>query len=179
MIRQILIWLLYVWFIVRIYVAVDLAVYGLGSYKTRANLQDSPILIVVFVYDCTLPIIYMEKGKKQGPQAALKVKCIIRLSTIFYLIKTPVWKIFVILVWGGCDWRYRRVSDHSRNYHSSLEGRGNDCVSCSPTWYHGSWVHTREGWLFSSFWRSFVSLVYISPGNYTNRSSFGKFLSTN
>ena len=149
---------MYVWFIVRIYVAVDLTIYGLGSYKTRAYLQDSLILIVVFVYDCTLPIVYMEKGKTR------KMRYNIKLGTTSYLIKTPIWKLFVILVWGGCDWRYRGISDHSRNYHSSLEGRGNDCVSCSPTWYHGSRVHTREGWLFSSFWRSFTCLVYISPG---------------
>ena len=84
MVRQILIQLLYVWFIVRIYVAVDLTIYGLGSYKTRTNLQDSLILIVVFVYDRALPIIYMEKGETR------KMRYDIKLSTIFYLIQTPI-----------------------------------------------------------------------------------------
>ena len=89
MARQILIQLLYVWFIVRIYVAVDLTIYGMGSYKTRTNLQDSLILIVVFVYDRALPIIYMEKGETR------KMRYDIKLSTIFYLIQTPLWKLFV------------------------------------------------------------------------------------
>ena len=149
---------MYIWFAVRIYVTVNLTIYGLGSYKTRTDLQGSLILLVVFVYDRALPIIYMEKGKTR------KMKYNIKLSTILYLIQTPIWKPFVILVWGGCDWRYRGISDHSRNHHSRLEGRCNDCVSCSSTWYHGSWVHTREGRLFSSFWSSFTCLVYISSG---------------
>ena len=88
-------------------------------------------------------------------------------------------RFFVILVWGGCDWRYRGISDHSRNHHSRLEGRCNDCVSCSSTWYHGSWVHTREDRLFSSLWSSFTSLVYISPGIWIKRLCLGECLLTN
>ena len=49
---------------VSVHATVNLAFNGVGRYKTGIDLQNRAVLTLVSVYNCPLPFIHLEKGKR-------------------------------------------------------------------------------------------------------------------